>query len=247
MTSDRRVIQSLGQPMVVGRIFMGSAISSPFTISALIAMSFTIATAAAANPPIDIEPKLLESSPTLQKWLRQIPDVRRDIQNEPAFRTRLQIGYRSPHKSDRDAGWQLGLEDLRLGKTNMTLSSYYRSSFNGRDRAFGADIHTNLNGLGEPIQLAPTIGWRHIRHRDNATSGVNLGLRTRFNLARGGATDITIDQSWVAPGSDHEIGLTTIAFGYALTPNVRLNTQWQHQQSNVWRDRNWSIGMEWQP
>jgi hypothetical protein len=201
-----------------------------------------IAQPAIANP-IDLDPKLIEASPTLRKWQKGIPDVATDIKNDPAFRARLQLGY---NRLDDRSGWRLGVEDLRLGKTPLTFSSHYQAN-GGKNRRFGGDVHYGLTGLGEVVQLAPTIGWRRIARDSDATSGLNLGMRSRLQLSRGGGADLTIDYSWLAPGSDREMGLAQLSLGYAVTQNLRLSTTWQHQQSRLGRDRGWGINLEWMP
>jgi hypothetical protein len=192
---------------------------------------------------IDLDPKLIEASPTLRKWQKGIPDVATDIKNNPAFRPRLQLGY---NRLADHSGWRVGLEDLHLGQTPMTFSGHYQANGDCH-QSLGGDLHYGLTGLGEVVQLAPTIGWRRVARDGDATSGLNLGMRTRLQLSRGGGADLTIDYSWLAPGSDREMGLAQLSLGYAVTQNLRLATTWQHQQSRLGRDRSWGINLEWMP
>lgn len=40
--------------------------------------------------------------------------------------------------------------------------------------------------------------------------------------SRGGAADLALSQHWVAPGSDQEVGITSLNLGYAVTRRLRL-------------------------
>jgi hypothetical protein len=187
-------------------------------------------------------------SPTLEKWRNQIPDVAQAIKTDPAFRTRLRLGYKSfGDRSTNPTGWQIGLEDLRIGRTRATFSANYSSNASGNDRSFGADLYYSLMPLGKTFQIAPLIGYRQLTVNHVTNSGLNVGWRTRLNLSRKGAADITFDQSWVAPGTDSETGLSTLSFGYAVTKNIRLSTDWQRQQSRERKDDRWGIAIEWMP
>jgi hypothetical protein len=191
----------------------------------------------------------LQSSPTLQKWQQQVPDVAADIDRDPAFRSRLRLGYQHfSRDGGRDSGgWQLRVEDLRLGQTPVTASATYLTSSDGRDREWGGDLHYSLMPLGKSFQIAPTIGYRRLTTDQVATTGVNVGWRTRLILSRPSAADITFDQTWVAPGTERETGITRLSFGYAVTPNLRLATDFQHQQSQRQKADRWGIALEWMP
>ncbi len=185
-------------------------------------------------------------SPTLEKWRNQIPNVAQDIKTDPAFRPRLRLGYRNfGDRATNPTGWQIGLEDLRLGRTRATLSANYSSNASGSDRTLGADLYYSFMPLGQTFQIAPLAGYRQLTINNQHTSGINLGWRTRLILSRKSAADITFDQSWVAPGSGAETGISTLSFGYAVSKNIRLATDWQRQQSRQRQDHRWGIGVEW--
>ncbi len=228
----------LGKIGGLGRILSGGGI-----------IGLSIASAASATPiaatPIELDPKLIESSPTLQQWLKQVPDLQSTIANDPAFRTRLRVGYANFNASDSRPGFAVGLEDLHLDRTPITFSADYRTNGTGQSRNWGADLHYQLNNLGAVVNLAPTIGYRQLTLNNQTTNGINVGLRTRLNLSRGGGADITFDQSWVAPDSDREAGMTKLSFGYAVTTNVRISTDWQRQQTRRSREDQWGIALEW--
>jgi len=95
--------------------------------------------------------------------------------------------------------------------------------------------------------LSPPQGYRHLQNGDYATDGVNVGGRLKLVISRGGAADITLAQSWVAPGTAKEVGLTTLSFGYAVTRNLRLSTDIQKQNSRQSKDSRVGIVLEWMP
>ncbi|MCU0551044.1 MAG: hypothetical protein MUC48_16985 [Leptolyngbya sp. Prado105] len=178
---------------------------------------------------LDLDPKVLQNSPVLQRWQKQVPNVADEIRNDPSFRTRFRVGYASE--------LYVGVEDLRLGSSNFTASANYQAS------NWGADLHYYIRPLGSYINVAPVIGYRHLE----ATEGANLGIRALFALSRGGGADIRLTQSWVAPFSSEETGLTTLSIGYALTHHLRLSTDIQRQNSPTRKESRFGIGLEWMP
>ncbi|WP_225938186.1 hypothetical protein [Leptothermofonsia sichuanensis] len=198
-----------------------------------------------ATSPLDLDPQLIESSPVLQRWLDQVPDVLEDIKRDPSFRTRLRLGYSSFASSNRAGGWHVGLEDVFLGRTGLTLSADYQASFNGRRKAWGADLRYYVRPLGSHINLAPVLGYRHLETSRYTTEGLHVGARLLLVPSRTGAADISLTQSWVSPGTGEEVGLTTLSFGYALTRNLRLSTEIQKQNARQRKDSRVGIGLEW--
>jgi hypothetical protein len=194
-------------------------------------------TAECANPVMIDAPPAVQSSPTLQKWLKQTPDVRLDIRNDPAFRTKLRIGYAK-------SALQLGWEDQRLGQSRTTSSFGYEGNFADR-QSLAADLHYQLLPLGSVVNFAPTIGVRRIVRNDDGLTGLNLGWRARVNLSRGGGADLVWDQSFVAPGQARETGVTRLSISYAIAPHWRIAADWQRQQSQTARDRRFGVAIEW--
>jgi len=74
-----------------------------------------------------------------------------------------------------------------------------------------------------------------------STDGANLGARLLLVLSRGGAADISLTQSWVAPGTDDESNDALL--GYAFTRNLRLSTDIQKQNARQSKDSR--VGMRW--
>jgi hypothetical protein len=195
--------------------------------------------------PLDLDPKLIEQSPVLQRWLREVPDVLESIKRDPSFRTRLRLGYSRFPSSDDANGWNVGLEDVLIGRTGLTLSSDYQASADGQRKAWGTDLRYYTLPLGSRINLAPVIGYRYLETTRYTTDGIHVGLRLLLVPSRTGAADISLTQSWVSPRTEEEVGLTTLSIGYALTRNLRLSTDIQKQNSRQRKDSRVGIVLEW--
>ncbi|MDJ0560268.1 MAG: hypothetical protein PX638_14290, partial [Microcystis sp. M53599_WE4] len=46
-----------------------------------------------AETELDLDPKIRQESPVLERWLEKIPDIAEDIRRDPSFRTRIRLGY----------------------------------------------------------------------------------------------------------------------------------------------------------
>lgn len=194
---------------------------------------------------LDLSPEIIENSPVLQRWMRKVPNVLDSIKNDPSFRTRLRLGYSQYTSDDRSSGIKVGVEDLFLGKTGLTLSGEYNTSFDGDYTLYGGDLRYYILPLGGYINIAPVIGYRYIDTDRYNTSGLNVGAKLLFVFSRTGAGDISLTQSWVSPGTSEEVGLTTISVGYALTENIRLSTDFQKQNARQRKDNRLAIVLEW--
>ncbi|NJL84113.1 MAG: hypothetical protein HC890_16515 [Chloroflexaceae bacterium] len=214
-----------------------------------LSLGFAETSAFAQTQPLDLDlsPEIIESSPTLQEWQRQIPNVLEEIRRDPSFRTRLRLGYSQFPSSGDAGGLHLGVEDVFLGRTGLTLSGDYQASFNGDREAAGANLQYYVLPLGSYVNLAPVVGYRYIESNDFNTDGLNLGARVRLVLSRTGAADITLTQSFVAPGSDAEVGITVLTLGYAVTSQVRLSFDFEQQNSPEDQDNRLGLGLEWLP
>lgn len=194
---------------------------------------------------LDLSPEIIKGSPVLQRWLRQVPNVLEEIANDPSFRTRLRLGY-SQFPSTGDAGGvNVGVEDVFVGRSGLTLSGDYQATFNGKRSAWGADLRYYLRPLGSYVNVAPLVGYRQLETNRYSIDGLNVGARLLLVLSRGGAADISLTQSWVAPGTDDEVGLTTLSVGYALKRNLRLSTDIQKQNARQYKDSRVGIVLEW--
>ncbi len=199
----------------------------------------------ASSPPFSLDPKQIEASPTLQRWLKKVPNVLDEIKGDPSFRTRVRLGYSYFPSTNGANGWSVGLEDLFIGRSGFTLSTDYQATFNGKRESWGTDLRYYILPLGSQINLAPVIGYRYLETSRYTTDGLNVGLRLLLVPSRTGAADISLTQSWVAPGTDAEVGLTTLSVGYALTHHLRLSTDLQKQNSRERKDSRLGILMEW--
>ncbi len=205
-----------------------------------------IASSPPAAPSSEIDAPVIESgSPLLQRWLKGVPDVLDDIRRDPSFRTRLRVGYSYFPSSDKAGGMNVGLEDLFIGRTGLTLSGDYYSSFNGKREAWGADLRYYVLPLGGYVNVAPVMGYRYLETNRYTTDGLNVGLRVLLVPTRTGAADISLTQTWVNPRTGDEVGLTTLSFGYALTRHLRLSTDLQKQNSRYRKDSRVGVSLEW--
>lgn len=191
---------------------------------------------------LDLNPEVIESSPVLQRWLRQVPNILDEIANDPSFRTRLRLGY---SLFSNAAGWNIALEDVLINRTGLTVSGEYHATFNNERKAYGTDVRYYLRPLGSYVNVAPLIGYKHLETEAYSTDGINLGARLLLVLSRPGAADISLTQSWVSPGTDEEVGLTTLSFGYAVTHHLRVSTDIQKQNARVSKDSRVGIVLEW--
>jgi hypothetical protein len=200
-----------------------------------------------AAQQLDLSPEIIENSPVLQRWLRQVPNVLEDIRNDPSFRTRVRLGYSQFPSTGQAPGFNVGVEDVFIGRTGLTVGGDYQASFNGDREAFGADLRYYVLPLGSYVNVAPQVGYRYVETGKFSTDGVNVGARLMLALSRTGAADVSLTQSFVSPGSSDEVGITTLSFGYAVTRHLRLSTDIQKQNSREEKDSRVGIVLEWMP
>lgn len=198
----------------------------------------------ATTDKLDIPEDVIQDSPTLQRWLKQEPNILEEIKHDPSFRTRLGLGFTTFPSSDDAVGINIALKDLFIGNTGLTLSADYQSAFNGDRNAVGSDLHYFLLPLGSYINVAPLVGYRYVQSNDFNTDGVNLGLRLMLALSRTGAGDISLTQSFISPGGDEEVGITSFSVGYAVLPKLRLSTDLAWQNSIENNDNRVGINLE---
>jgi hypothetical protein len=196
---------------------------------------------------LDLDPALIEESPVLERWLEEVPNVLSEIRRDPSFRTRVRLGYSQFPANEQAAGFNVGVEDVFIGRTGLTVSADYQGTFNGEREAYGGNVHYYVLPLGSSINVAPLVGYRHIDTDRYTTDGINLGVRLRIVPSRTGAADITLTQSWVAPGTDEEVGISTLSFGYAVTSEVRISTDLEKQNAPARKDSRVAIVLEWMP
>lgn len=192
---------------------------------------------------LDLDPQIIEESPVLQRWLEAIPDVLEDIRNDPVFRSRIRLGYSHFPSTNHQGGWHIGVEDLFLGETGLTVSGEYQGTFEGDRETWGGDLRYYVLPLGSSFNIAPVFGYRNITTSHFQTEGINVGIKAILASSRG-AGDISFSQTFVSPGSSEEVGITTLSIGYALTPKFRFSTDIQKQNSRGEKDSRVGISFE---
>lgn len=193
---------------------------------------------------LDIQDRVIEQSPTLQRWIKEVPDVLEDIRHDPSFITRLRIGITTFPSTDDAVGINLGIEDIFIDRTGLTISTDYQTAFNGERTALGADLHYFLFPLGNYVNIAPLVGYRYVQSNDFNTDGLHLGLRLMLVFSRTGAGDISLSQSFISPGGNEEVGITSLSAGYAVTSQLRLSSDLEWQNSIENNDSRAGINLE---
>ncbi len=199
-----------------------------------------------AKNSLDLPPEIINNSPVLQKWMKQVPNVLEDINHDPSFRTRVGIGYAEFPSTEHDGGLNISVDDIFIGRTGLTVSGDYETSFGERD-AGGVNLQYYLLPLGYYVNIAPVVGYRAISTNNYSEDGVNIGGKIIFPLSRSGAADISVSHTFISPGDDDEVGISNISFGYAITKQIRLATEIEKQNSRVKKDSQFSLILEWMP
>ncbi len=194
---------------------------------------------------LELDPAIVEQSPVLRRWQQAIPDVAADIQQDPAFRPRLRLGYSHFPSNDGTGGLSLGAQDILLGQTPLALGLDYHRNGRGDRLSYGADLQYYLRPLGRYWNLAPIVGYRVLEAPGYRASGPQVGLRLVVIPSRTGAADLSLSQTWVLPSGSGSIGLTTLSVGYALTRRLRLSTDIQWQNAPSRQDSRVGILAEW--
>ena len=196
---------------------------------------------------LDLSPEVINNSPVLQRWRTNLPNILEEIKNDPSFKTRLRLGYSQFPSTGQAGGVNVGVEDVFINSSGLTVSGDYQAAFNGKRTAYGADLRYYVLPLGSYINIAPVVGYRHLETDRYSKDGVNIGGRLLLVLSRGGAADVSLTQSFVSPGSSEEVGLTTLSAGYAITRNLRLSTDIQKQNARENKASRVGIVFEWMP
>ena len=194
---------------------------------------------------LNLSPETIEQSPVLQRWLESVPNISEDIRNDPSFVTRVQAGYSYFPSSEGTSGFIVGVEDLFIGQTPLTVSADYQQNFEGDRQAYGADLHYYVLPLGGYVNLSPIVGYRYAKSgSDYSVGGANLGVRLRLVPSRTGAADLTVDQSWIV-GDSEGLSITQVNVGYALYQNLRLSTDLEWQRTADEGDSRVGVNLEW--
>ena len=65
-----------------------------------------------------------------------------------------------------------------------------------------------------------------------------------LTFSRTGAGDISLSQSFISPGGDEEVGITSLSIGYAIASQLRLSTDLEWQNSIADQDSRAGINLE---
>lgn len=225
-------------------------------ILALVIGGFVPVEAALAEPisneqldaELELEPGTVDSSPVLQEWLQQTPDVLDNIRNEPSFPSRLQMSYALFPSSQDERGLAIGVEDVFIGELPLTVNADYVTNFDDGEndrKAYGAHLRYYVLPLGGYVNVAPIVGYRHVEAVDYRESGVQVGFQVKVIPSRGGGADFAYTQSWVSPTEEDAVMITQLEFGYGLTDRLRLATDVEWQFAPGATDSRLGIGMEW--
>lgn len=195
---------------------------------------------------LDIDPAILQNSPTLQRWLKETPNLWEENQRDPAFRPNVRLGYVYFPDSDGRSGLGVGVEDWFMGSLPLSVSADYQTDFQGQ-QAGGGNLQYYLLPLGWYVNLSPLVGYRSIQQGDFHSDGVNVGAKVVLAFSRTGAADMRLSQQFTAPGSAQEVGTSTLSVGYAVSPHWRLATDLQRQNSPGGNENRVGVYVEWQP
>ncbi len=219
-------------------------------LSGILSLNLSWIGEARANPTLaeelDLAPTLIETSPILQRWGQEIPDLSEEISSDPSFDTRFQLGYVQFPSSNNIGGWIIGVEDIFLGSSGVTVSVGYSESFNDNYAHFKSDFSYFLFPLGNYLNVAPVMGYHALETEDYHEDELNLGLQVRLVLSRTGAADIRLTQSFISPTTETEVGLTNLAVGYSVTKQLRLSVEIEKQNARQGKDSRVGILTQWQ-
>jgi len=194
---------------------------------------------------VEIDPQIKQDSPTLKRWLEKIPNILEDIDNDPSFNTHLRLGYLQFPSHNNTSGIEIGVDDLFLGKTALTLTGDYETSWIGNINSGGVNLQYYVLPLGYIINIAPVVGYRFVNNEQYGTDGVNVGGRLKLVLSRNNSADISLTQTFINLGGNNEVGVTLLSTGYAVTPSLRLSAEIQQQNSHVNKESYVGIFLEW--
>ncbi len=195
---------------------------------------------------LDLSSEIVNSSKVLQRWTRKIPNILEEIKHTPSFKTRIGLGYTEFPSNQHIGGLIIRAEDVFLGKKGFSISGNYQTSFTKRD-AGSINLQYYLLPLGYYFNVTPVLGYKTISTNNYSEDGLNIGGKLILALSRSGASDISITQTFLSPGSAEEVGVINLSFGYAVTSNMRLLTEVKKQNSRVKKDSQVSILLEWMP
>lgn len=215
---------------------------------AIAAISAPVSAQTLTPEQLELPPELIESSPVLQRWSEEVPDVLSNIRNEPSFKTRVRLGYGFYPSNDDRSGVSVGVEDIFFSKSlPLTLSAEGHTTFDGDRSNVAARLNYYLLPLGSRINIAPTLGYQAFSGENYDRDGLEVGGKIQLNLSRSGASNISLSQQFVNVSGDEEMGITTLGAGYAITKQLRLATEIQKHNSSAAKESRVGFFVEWMP
>lgn len=209
--------------------------TKPWAIAIAAISFFGISTAAYGDAKIsrrandlEIDRQVIESSPVLQRWLEQPPNLLEDIYNIPSFNTKMRFGLTS---RDNSLGIEAGIEDVFVGRSPLTVSGSYQTEFSGRESELQANIRYYVLPLGSYWNISPIVGYRQFNQLDRPQiSGLDLGLQGILVLSPH-SSDLRLSHTFTSPSGNLEMSTTTLSSSYSITNNLRLGTKIEWRRS----------------
>jgi hypothetical protein len=209
--------------------------TKPWAIAIAAISFFGISTAAYGDAKIsrrandlEIDRQVIESSPVLQRWLEQPPNLLEDIYNIPSFNTKMRFGLTS---RDNSLGVEAGIEDVFVGRSPLTVSGSYQTEFSGRESELQANIRYYVLPLGSYWNISPIVGYRQFNQLDRPQiSGLDLGLQGILVLSPH-SSDLRLSHTFTSPSGNLEMSTTTLSSSYSITNNLRLGTKIEWRRS----------------
>lgn len=202
-----------------------------------------------ADEAFELDQDVIKNSPIIQEWIKKIPDVGAKIRHQPSFPTLFRWGYSQFPSNNHSGGFFIGVEDVFVGNTPLTFSADYTTDLSdhpkGKRLSVGGTFQYYVLPLGSYVNIAPMMGYKYIATNGYHSDGINVGVKVKLALSPQGAADISLMQSFVAPTSDNEVGITEIRAGYAINKHLRLSSGISWQNSVKQEDSQVNIGLEW--
>ncbi len=190
---------------------------------------------------VDVDPRLIQDSPVLQRWLVNPPDLLSDIYYAPIFGTKLRVGGIS---RDNRLGLDLGIEDVFIGSSPVTLSGSYQTLFPTLESSFDLKARYYVLPLGSYFNIAPQVGYRQLNALDaRSVSGVEVGLQGILVLSPRSA-DLRFSHGFTNFATDSELSITAVTASYALGRNLWVGSKIEWRRSPIQSDSRVGIMLE---
>lgn len=190
---------------------------------------------------LDIDPQIIQNSPVLQRWLTNPPDLLRDIYHTPSFGTKLRAGIIS---RDNRLGLELGVEDLFVGASPVTVSGSYQTLFPTSESSFDLKVRYYILPLGSYVNIAPQVGYRQFTAVGQPSiSGLEIGVQGILVFSPRSA-DLRLSHGFTNFATDTELSVTALSASYALGRHVWLGSKIEWRRSPIQSDSRVGITLE---